>query len=104
MVAFPQLSLAAGAIKSWDRRNQFYFQMLQSLAAYYTFELETPFEALPEKIQQIAREKRVEALTIGVTIKERIHITNRSETLVDCELQSLKQRWDTSLDHLLHAC
>ncbi|MFX7918513.1 hypothetical protein ABTK44_20085, partial [Acinetobacter baumannii] len=31
MVAFPNLSLASGAIKGWDRRNQFYFQMLQSL-------------------------------------------------------------------------
>ncbi|MCL6468872.1 MAG: excinuclease ABC subunit UvrA, partial [Ralstonia sp.] len=34
VVAFPNLSLASGAIKGWDRRNQFYFQMLQSLAAF----------------------------------------------------------------------
>src|SRR4029078_6749787 len=31
IVAFPQLSLASGAIKGWDRRNQFYFQMLHSI-------------------------------------------------------------------------
>ncbi len=37
VVAFPQLSLASGAIKGWDRRNQFYFQMLQSLAKHYAF-------------------------------------------------------------------
>ncbi len=53
IVAFPQLSLSSGAIKGWDRRNQFYYQMLDSLAKHYDFELERPFESLPEKIQQI---------------------------------------------------
>mgnify|MGYP003377086174 FL=1 len=53
IVAFPQLSLSSGAIKGWDRRNQFYYQMLDSLAKYYDFDLERPFESLPEKIQGI---------------------------------------------------
>ena len=53
VVAFPQLSLASGAIKGWDRRNQFYFQMLQSLAKHYGFDLEKPFEKLPERIQNM---------------------------------------------------
>ena len=53
IVAFPQLSLSSGAIKGWDRRNQFYFQMLDSLAKHYDFDLERPFECLPEKIQQV---------------------------------------------------
>jgi excinuclease ABC subunit A len=53
IVAFPQLSLSSGAIKGWDRRNQFYFQMLDSLARFYDFDLERPFESLSEKIQQI---------------------------------------------------
>ncbi|MGC2457958.1 MAG: excinuclease ABC subunit UvrA [Gallionellaceae bacterium] len=53
IVAFPTLSLSSGAIKGWDRRNQFYFQMLNSLAKHYDFELDRPFESLPEKIQQI---------------------------------------------------
>ncbi len=53
IVAFPTLSLSAGAIKGWDRRNQFYYQMLDSLSKHYDFELERPFESLPEKIQQI---------------------------------------------------
>ncbi|KPK18225.1 MAG: excinuclease ABC subunit A [Betaproteobacteria bacterium SG8_41] len=51
VVAFPDLSLASGAIKGWDRRNQFYFQMLQSLAGHYAFDLEAPFETLPEQVQ-----------------------------------------------------
>jgi len=53
VVAFPHLSLAAGAIKGWDKRNQFYFQLLSSLAAHYRFDLETAFEELPEDTQQI---------------------------------------------------
>ncbi|AVR89582.1 excinuclease ABC subunit UvrA [Thauera aromatica] len=53
VVAHPELSLAAGAIRGWDRRNQFYFQMLASLAAHYRFDIETAFEALPEKIREV---------------------------------------------------
>jgi excinuclease ABC subunit A len=53
VVAHPSLSLAAGAVKGWDRRNQFYFQMLQSLAAYYDFDIDTPFEDLPEKVRKL---------------------------------------------------
>ena len=51
IVAFPNLSLASGAIKGWDRRNQFYFQMLSSIADYYGFDLDTPFEQLPDSAQ-----------------------------------------------------
>jgi excinuclease ABC subunit A len=53
VVAFPTLSLASGAIKGWDKRNQFYFQMLASLAAHYNFDLETAFEELPLHIQDV---------------------------------------------------
>jgi len=53
VVAFPQLGLAGGAIKGWDRRNQFYFQMLTDLATHYGFDLDTPFEQLPADIQDI---------------------------------------------------
>ena len=53
VVQFPHLSLASGAIKGWDRRNAFYFQLLQSLGDFYQFDLETPFEALPEKIRNV---------------------------------------------------
>ncbi|HVL77232.1 MAG TPA: excinuclease ABC subunit UvrA [Noviherbaspirillum sp.] len=52
IVAFPNLSLASGAIKGWDRRNQFYFQMLSSLAQHYGFDLDEPFDSLPDKAQQ----------------------------------------------------
>ncbi len=52
IAAFPEMSLASGAIKGWDRRNQFYFQMLQSLAAHYDFDIETPFNELPEAARE----------------------------------------------------
>jgi len=51
VVAYPHLSLTSGAIRGWDKRNQFYFQMLQCLAAHYKFDLEAPFEKLPEPVQ-----------------------------------------------------
>ena len=53
VVAFPHLSLASGAIKGWDKRNQFYFQLLQSLSEHYKFDLETAFEEIPENIQSV---------------------------------------------------
>ncbi len=53
IVAFPNLSLASGAVKGWDRRNQFYFQMLSSLAKHYGFDVDMPFDSLPEKAQQV---------------------------------------------------
>ncbi|HEC18381.1 MAG TPA: excinuclease ABC subunit A, partial [Gammaproteobacteria bacterium] len=53
VVRHPELSLPAGAIRGWDKRNAYYFQMISSLAAHYHFELDTPFQALPEDIQYI---------------------------------------------------
>ena len=53
IVGFPHLSLASGAIKGWDRRNQFYFQLLQSLALHYKFELDKPFDELSDETQDI---------------------------------------------------
>ena len=53
IVAFPEISLASGAIKGWDKRNAYYFAMLESLANHYQFDLETPFEQLPADIQQV---------------------------------------------------
>ena len=53
VVAFPHLSLAAGAIKGWDRRNQFYFQMIENLAAHYGFEVGAAFEELSADAQQV---------------------------------------------------
>ena len=53
IVALPALSLAAGAIRGWDKRNQFYFQLITSLAAHYDFDVDTPFVELSEAIQRV---------------------------------------------------
>ncbi len=53
VVAHPDISLAAGAIKGWDKRNQLYFQMLMSLAEHYGFAIELAFEDLPAKVQHV---------------------------------------------------
>ncbi|MCO6550340.1 MAG: excinuclease ABC subunit UvrA [Gilliamella sp.] len=53
IVQMPEVSLAAGAIKGWDRRNFYYFQMLKSLADHYKFDIDKPYEKLPEKIKNI---------------------------------------------------
>ncbi|AMF95457.1 excinuclease ABC subunit UvrA [Vibrio fluvialis] len=47
------LSLAQGAIRGWDQKNYYYFQMLTSLADHYGFDLHTPFNKLPKKTQEI---------------------------------------------------
>ncbi|MCW5588888.1 MAG: excinuclease ABC subunit UvrA [Legionellales bacterium] len=49
----PNASLAEGAVRGWDKRNPYYFQMLQSLATHYKFDLEKPYIKLPKKIQDI---------------------------------------------------
>jgi excinuclease ABC subunit A len=52
IVGFPSLSLASGAIKGWDRRNSYYFSLLESLGRHYKFDLDLPFEQLPPAVQQ----------------------------------------------------
>ncbi len=53
VVQNPDLSLPGGAIKGWDRRNAYYFQMIHSLAKHYQFDLDTPYKDLTKKHQDI---------------------------------------------------
>jgi excinuclease ABC subunit A len=53
VVAFPTLSLASGAVKGWDRRNAYTYSMLESVAKHYGFDLESPFEELPEAARRV---------------------------------------------------
>ncbi|GAB4511345.1 MAG: excinuclease ABC subunit UvrA [Sulfuricaulis sp.] len=53
VVSDATLSLPAGAIRGWDRRNAFYFHMLESLAKHYKFILDAPFEELPKKARDV---------------------------------------------------
>ncbi|WP_208443373.1 excinuclease ABC subunit UvrA [Pantoea agglomerans] len=53
VVQNPELSLAGGAIRGWDRRNFYYFQMLRSLAEHLDFDIEASFGSLPENVQKV---------------------------------------------------
>ncbi|MDX1455258.1 MAG: excinuclease ABC subunit UvrA [Gammaproteobacteria bacterium] len=53
VVVHPHLSLAAGAIRGWDKRNAYYFQMIKSLAAHFDFDVETPYEDLEPDIRDV---------------------------------------------------
>ncbi|HEY0862359.1 MAG TPA: excinuclease ABC subunit UvrA [Pseudoxanthomonas sp.] len=52
VVVHPELSLAAGAVRGWDRRNAYYFQLIASLAKHYRFDVDAPWQSLPERVQQ----------------------------------------------------
>jgi len=53
VVAFPSLSMAAGAVKGWDRRNAYTFSLLESVAKHYGFDIDQPFEVLPAQAQHV---------------------------------------------------
>jgi excinuclease ABC subunit A len=53
VVLHPHLSLAGGAVRGWDRRNAHYFQLIQSLARHYGFDIETPWTELPEHVRNV---------------------------------------------------
>ena len=53
IVAHPELSLPGGAVRGWDRRNFYYFQMVRSLAAHYGFDIDTPFRDLPPSVREV---------------------------------------------------
>ena len=53
VVVHPELALSAGAVRGWDRRNTYYFQLIHSLAAHYGFDVDTPWNQLDEKIREV---------------------------------------------------
>jgi excinuclease ABC subunit A len=75
VVTHPQLSLAGGAIRGWDRRNAYYFQMIQALAAHFRFDIEAPWQTLPDKVKQVI------LYGSGKTEVEFRHIDSRGRTV-----------------------
>ncbi len=53
IISDPGKSLSNGAIQGWDRRNAYYFQMLESLQKHYKFDIDKPFNKLAKKIQKV---------------------------------------------------
>jgi len=83
VVAFPTLSLAAGAVKGWDRRNGYTFSMLESVAEHYGFDVDAPFETLPEKAR---------AVLLNGSGDEAIEFTYTSEGTGKAKKQSVVKR------------
>lgn len=52
VVVHPELSLSAGAVRGWDRRNAYYFQLIASLAKHYKFDVDAVWNTLPAKVRQ----------------------------------------------------
>ena len=71
IVAHPELSLASGAIKGWDRRNPFYFHLLESLGAHYRFDVDTPFNALSDHVREVILHGSGEETLAFVYVNER---------------------------------
>ncbi len=107
-----ELSLAGGAVRGWDRRNAYYYQLLTSLADHFHFSLEAPFNTLPHRIQQIilyGSEEKVEFSYFNHAQKEikRTHafegvIPNMERRYADTD--SVAVRDDLSLYLTLSAC
>ena len=92
VVQFPQLSLASGAIRGWDRRNAFFFQMLQSLAAFYGFEIDAPWESLPIHVRQIVLEGSGTTEIPFTYLSDRAKPTVRTHAF-EGVLPNLDRRW-----------
>src|SRR5690606_15503151 len=92
VVAFPELSLSSGAIPGWDRRNAFAHTLLTSLAAHYEFDLDTPFDHLPEQLRHIllygSGDEKISFLYLG----EKGRTTVKSHVF-EGVLPNLERRW-----------
>jgi excinuclease ABC subunit A len=95
IVQFPQLSLASGAIKGWDRRNMFYFQMLNCLADHYKFSVDTAWENLPQEIQDKilngSGTTKIKFTYLGDSVGEKVK-TTRKEHPFEGIIASLERR------------
>ena len=74
IVHFPEASLAEGAIRSWDKRNVYYFHMLESIARHYGFDVDTPFQKL-KKVHQ-----KVILYGSGKTEIDFVYVNDRGDT------------------------
>ena len=92
VVEHPQLSLAAGAIPGWDRRNSYYFQLLASLARHAAVDIELPFGELPEAFRrQVLHGTGDEAVAFTYSGERGRKVTRRHP--FEGVLPNLERRW-----------
>ena len=93
IISNSELSCAGGAIRGWDRRNAHFFQMIQSLATHYAFDIETPFEELPEDIQDVILYGSEDEIINFTYVNERGRKTTRKHTFEGI-IPSMDRRYD----------
>src|SRR5262245_4300316 len=92
VLAHPELTLAHGAIKGWDARNQYYFQMLTSLAKHMQVDLESPWEQLPEEFRaRVLHGTGAETLPFSYTNEKGRRIVRRHA--FEGVLPNMERRW-----------
>jgi excinuclease ABC subunit A len=95
VISHPQLSLAGGAVRGWDRHNKHYFQLLQGLARHYGFDVDTPWNDLPE-----AARARLLYGSEGAEIEFRYHDSRgsaqRRRHAFEGIMPNLERRWRES--------
>ncbi|MFW6191223.1 MAG: excinuclease ABC subunit UvrA [Thiohalospira sp.] len=79
VVANPEASLAEGAVRGWDRRNAWYFQMLKGLADHYGFDLDTPFQDLRESVREVILYGSGGELIEFTFVNDRGHANSRTQ-------------------------
>ena len=100
VVSDPTLPLPAGAIRGWDRRNNFYFQMLESLAAHYGFDLDQPFEELPQNVRDVVLNGSGEEEITFSYINERGAVHKRTHTF-EGVLPNMQRRYRESDSNII---
>jgi excinuclease ABC subunit A len=93
LVAFPHLSLAGGAVRGWDRHNPHYLQVIGTLATHYGFDIEEPWQELPEKVREVLLYGSGDELITFTYAAARGSSTERQHPF-EGMLRNIERRWN----------
>ena len=93
LVAFPHLSLAGGAVRGWDRHNPHYLQVISALATHYGFDIEEPWQELPERVREVLLNGSGDELITFTYAAARGSSTERRHPF-EGMLRNIERRWN----------
>ncbi len=93
LVAFPHLSLAGGAVRGWDRHNPHYLQVISALAIHYGFDIEEPWQELPERVREVLLNGSGDELITFTYAAVRGSSTERRHPF-EGMLRNIERRWN----------
>ena len=93
LVAFPHLSLAGGAVRGWDRHNPHYLQVISALAIHYGFDIEEPWQELPERVREVLLNGSGDELITFTYAAARGSSTERRHPF-EGMLRNIERRWN----------